>query len=165
MLQTIRSPKKKKFAPKPHFTPMETGTVLEGIRRDVFLDRYSLKDVDGTPMETYPEQMWRRVAWGIAQVEKTTKLKKIWEDKFYEAMGGFKFVPAGRILSGAGTGYEVTFYNCYVLPSPRDSRQGIMDNISLTVEIQARGGGVGVNLSSLRPRGARVKKVNGTSSG
>ncbi|MCI0526504.1 MAG: hypothetical protein L0Y56_03500, partial [Nitrospira sp.] len=105
------------------------------------------------------------VAWGIAQVEETPKLKKEWEEKFYEAMEGFKFVPAGRILSGAGTGYEVTFYNCYVIPSPKDSREGIMENISLTVEIQARGGGVGLNLSSLRPRGARVKKINGTSSG
>lgn len=155
---------KELFAPKPHFVPMETGTELTGIRRDVFLDRYSLKDVDGSAMEMYPEQMWKRVAWGIAQVEKPEKRVQ-WEEKFYEALQGFKFVPAGRILSGAGTGYEVTFYNCYVIPSPRDSRHGIMTNVELTVEIQARGGGVGVNLASLRPRGARVKKVNGTSSG
>ncbi|MBI4157431.1 hypothetical protein HY502_01110, partial [Candidatus Woesebacteria bacterium] len=167
MLQTLKfgSPKNKKFRPRPHFVKAKAGTTLEGIRHDVFLDRYSLKDVEGKAMEAYPEQMWRRVAWGIAQVEKGTKARKLWEDKFYEAMTGFKFVPAGRILSGAGTGYETTFYNCYVIPSPKDSRQGIMDNISLTVEIQARGGGVGLNLSSLRPRGARVKKVNGTSSG
>jgi len=52
-----------------------------------------------------------------------------------------------------------------VIPSPLDSRGGIMDNIATTVEIQARAGGVGINLSSLRPSGARVKKVNGTSSG
>lgn len=153
------------FSPKPHFVPMESGTVLEGIRRDIFLDRYSLKSVDGKPMEEYPEQMWARVAWGIAQVEKTEKLRREWEEKFYRAMENFKFVPAGRILSGAGTGYQITFYNCYVIPSPKDSRHGIMQNVELTVEIQARGGGVGVNLSSLRPRGSRVKKVNGTSSG
>lgn len=153
------------FVPRPHFVPMEEGTVLEGIRGDVFTDRYSLRDIDGTPLEKFPEQMWQRVAWGIAQVEKTPKLQKLWEDKFYQAMKDFRFVPAGRILSGAGTGYEVTYYNCYVIPAPRDSRHGIMENIELTVEIQARGGGVGVNLSSLRPRGARVRKVNGTSSG
>lgn len=151
--------------PKPHFVSLKTGTELEGIRKDVFLDRYSLKDIDGTALEEFPEQMWKRVSWGISQVEATPELKKSWEKKFYQAMQDFKFVPAGRILSGAGTGYEVTYYNCYVIPSPKDSRQGIMDNISLTVEIQARGGGVGLNLSSLRPRGARVKKVNGTSSG
>lgn len=140
-------------------------TILEGIRQKVFLDRYSFKDVDGKPTEFYPEQLWERVANGIAMVEKTSELKKYWAEKFYWAMEDFKFVPAGRILSGAGTGYEVTFFNCYVIPSPRDSRGGIMENITHTVEIQARAGGVGVNLSSLRPSGARVRKVNGTSSG
>lgn len=144
---------------------IKTETPLEGIRNKVFLDRYSLKDVKGQPTEFIPEEMWQRVAAGIAQMEKTHQLRKHWAKKFYEAMEGFKFVPAGRILSGAGTGYEVTFFNCYVIPSPKDSRQGIMENITHTVEIQARGGGVGINLSSLRPHGARVKKVNGTSSG
>lgn len=146
------------------FEAPENPTVLDGIRRDVFLDRYSLKDEEGNPLEKYPEQMWKRVAWGISQQEKLS-VRKAWEEKFYEAMSGFKFVPAGRILSGAGTPYQVTYYNCYVIPSPLDSRAGIMENITMTVEIQARGGGVGVNLSSLRPRGARVRKVNGTSSG
>lgn len=144
---------------------IELKTELEGIRQKVFMDRYSLKAVDGTPIETHPEQMWQRVAGGIAMMEKTAELQKKWAVKFYEAMQDFKFVPAGRILSGAGGGYEVTFFNCYVIPSPADSRGGIMENIMHTVEIQARGGGVGVNLSSLRPSGARVKKVNGTSSG
>ena len=146
------------------FKAPENPTLLDGIRQDVFLDRYSLKDEEGKALEEFPEQMWRRVAWGISQQEKAP-LRKTWEEKFYSAMTGFKFVPAGRILSGAGTPYQVTYYNCYVIPSPKDSRGGIMENITMTVEIQARGGGVGVNLSSLRPRGSRVKKVNGTSSG
>ncbi len=146
------------------FDAPENPTLLEGIRKDIFLDRYSLKDEEGNPLESYPEQMWRRVAWGISQQEKSAG-RKTWEDKFYNVMQGFKFIPAGRILSGAGTPYQVTYYNCYVIPSPKDSRGGIMENITMTVEIQARGGGVGVNLSSLRPRGSRVKKVNGTSSG
>lgn len=146
------------------FKAPDSPTILEGIRKDVFLDRYSLKDEEGKALEEYPEQMWRRVAWGISQQEKLV-LRKEWEEKFYSAMTDFKFVPAGRILSGAGTPYQVTYYNCYVIPSPADSRGGIMENITMTVEIQARGGGVGVNLSSLRPRGSRVKKVNGTSSG
>lgn len=144
---------------------MRTETKLDGIRQKVFMDRYSLKDANGEPTEFIPEEMWQRVAAGIAQMEKTHALRKHWAKEFYNAMEGFKFVPAGRILSGAGTGYEVTFFNCYVIPSPKDSRQGIMENITHTVEIQARGGGVGINLSSLRPHGARVKKVNGTSSG
>ncbi len=141
-----------------------TKTQLDGLRETVFMDRYSLKDSDGASLEKYPEQMWLRVAKGIAQFEEESKRKE-WEQKFYGIMSDFKFVPGGRILSGAGTGYEVTFFNCYVIPSPSDSRGGIMENITQTVEIQSRAGGVGVNLSSLRPRGARVRKVNGTSSG
>jgi len=146
------------------FDSPQNPTILDGIRKDVFLDRYSLKDEDGASLEEHPEQMWKRVAWGISQQEKPNN-RKYWQDKFYESLEGFKFIPAGRILSGAGTPYQVTYYNCYVIPSPKDSRGGIMENITMSVEIQARGGGVGINLSSLRPRGARVKKVNGTSSG
>lgn len=137
---------------------------LTGIREQVFLDRYSLKDDKGHPLETQPSEMWKRVAKGIAQME-SEDVRKEWEKKFYEVMEDFKLVPGGRILSGAGTGYKVTFYNCFVIPSPKDSRDGILDTLKQMVEIMARGGGVGINLSSLRPRGARVKKVNGFSSG
>lgn len=138
---------------------------LEGIREKVFLDRYALKDKKGKPMEKSPQEMWKRVAKGVATYEKDRQKAAFWEKKYYWAMQDFKYVPGGRILSGAGTGYKVTFYNCYVLPSPKDSRDGILDNLKEMVEIMARGGGVGINLSSLRPRGARVKKVNGFSSG
>lgn len=137
---------------------------LTGIRQTVFLDRYALKDEAGKPIEKTPEEMWRRVAHAIAQVEPKTKRGK-WEEKFFDAMQNFVFVPGGRILSGAGTGYKVTFYNCFVIPSPHDSRGGILKTLTQMVEIMSRGGGVGINLSSLRPRGSRVKKVNGFSSG
>ncbi len=137
---------------------------LTGIRQKVFLDRYSLKDAAGKPVEKTPSEMWRRVANGIARLE-SPKMRKVWEDKFYNAMEGFKYVPGGRILAGAGTGYKITYYNCFVIPSPKDSRDGILETLKQMVEIMARGGGVGINLSSLRPRGARVKKVNGFSSG
>ena len=98
---------------------------LEGIRQQVFLDRYSFKDEKGKSTEQTPDEMWRRVAHGIAQIEKPA-LRKKWEEKFYAAMEDFKFVPAGRILSGAGTGYQVTYFNCFVIPSPKDSRHGIL---------------------------------------
>ncbi len=137
---------------------------LTGIRQKVFLDRYALKDKDGALLETTPEEMWKRVAWGISQNEKKADRAK-WEEEFYRVMEDFKFVPGGRILSGAGTNYQVTYFNCFVIPSPQDSRDGILDSLKQLVEIQSRAGGVGLNLSSLRPRGARVKKVNGTSSG
>src|SRR6266446_2990387 len=303
-------------------------TQLEGIRQKVFMDRYSLKDPNGQPLEFYPEQLWARVAKGIAAVESTEELRAHWEKRFYEALSGFQFVPGGRILAGAGSGHQVTFYNCmppeqevltadgyrpiseiklgdlvvthrnrlrpvlhkferetaetlyiirpkkvgyddlrvtgdhkvyivrsewvnkhksrdglrlqhepdwipakeikpgdyvavayngeeyslkgyfeydslkwvrvdeiavedysgivldieveedhsfisagvvvsncFVIPSPEDSRQGILDNLKIMTEIMARGGGVGINLSSLRPRGSYIKTVNGTASG
>lgn len=137
---------------------------LDGVREKVFLDRYALKGEKGELLEQTPEEMWRRVARGISENEKN-KVRTHWEKKFYNVMEDFKFVPGGRILSGAGTDYEVTYFNCFVIPSPKDSREGILESLKQLVEIQSRSGGVGLNLSSLRPRGARVKKVNGTSSG
>ncbi|HXS14852.1 MAG TPA: adenosylcobalamin-dependent ribonucleoside-diphosphate reductase, partial [Candidatus Saccharimonadales bacterium] len=134
------------------------------LREKVFMDRYALKDKEGNHIEHTPEETWKRVAWGIAQNEKPA-LRKKWEKSFYEVMNDFKFVPGGRILSGAGTDYQVTYFNCFVIPSPKDSREGILESLKQLVEIQSRSGGVGLNLSSLRPRGARVHKVNGTSSG
>ncbi len=137
---------------------------LTGIRNTVFLDRYALKDQSGKPIEQTPEEMWARVARGIAGVEKKADRRE-WEEKFYKVMEDFKFLPGGRILAGAGTGFDVTYFNCFVIPNPPDSRGGIMENLTQMIEIMAHGGGVGLNLSSLRPRGARVKKVNGFSSG
>ncbi len=146
-------------------TSSQKMTQLEGIRQKVFMDRYSLKDPHGQPLEFYPEQLWARVARGIAAVEPAEELREYWEKRFYEALSDFQFVPGGRILAGAGSGHQVTFYNCYVIPSPEDSRQGILDNLKVMTEIMARGGGVGINLSSLRPRGSYIKTVNGTASG
>ena len=93
-------------------TNAEHMTQLEGIRQKVFMDRYSLKDPKGNPLEFYPEQLWARVARGIAAVEQTDEKRAEWETLFYEALADFKFVPGGRILAGAGTGHQVTYYNC-----------------------------------------------------
>jgi ribonucleoside-diphosphate reductase alpha chain len=84
---------------------------LQGIGKKVFLDRYARKDEAGVPVEKTPEEMWRRVASAVARVEPKGKREE-WEEAFYRAMENFVLVPGGRILSGAGTGYNVTFYNC-----------------------------------------------------
>src|SRR5215831_10026176 len=93
-------------------TSSQKMTQLEGIRQKVFMDRYSLKDPNGQPLEFYPEQLWARVAKGIAAVEETEELQAYWERRFYDALTNFQFVPGGRILAGAGSGHQVTFYNC-----------------------------------------------------
>jgi ribonucleoside-diphosphate reductase alpha chain len=138
---------------------------LTGIRQKVFLDRYALKDEKGLPVEKTPEAMWKRISTYVASNEKDKTSRKKYAEEFYNAMLDFKFVPGGRVLSGAGTGYGVSYYNCFVIPSPKDSRDGILETLKQMVEIMARGGGVGINISSLRPRGSRVHKVNGFASG
>lgn len=140
-------------------------TQLTGLREKVFSDRYALRDAEGRHIERTPDEMWDRVAGAIASVEATPQKREYWTGEFRRILENFQFVPGGRILSGAGCGVPVTFYNCFVIPSPDDSRGGILDNVKLMVEIMSRSGGVGVNLSSLRPRGALVKGVNGTASG
>jgi ribonucleoside-diphosphate reductase alpha chain len=117
------------------------------------------------PLETDPYQMHQRVASGIAKQESPFRGEQEWSEKFTWLLDDWKFVPGGRILTGAGTDQKLTYYNCYVVPSPRDSRGGIMDTLTQMTEIMSRGGGVGMNLSSLRPRNAYVKGVNGRSSG
>ncbi len=117
------------------------------------------------PLETDPGQMMDRVAAGIAAVEKNAKLRKQWTERFRWMLDDWKFVPAGRILAAAGTDQLLTFYNCYVIPSPKDSRGGIIETLRQMTEIMSRGGGVGINISSLRPRHWYVKGVNGRSSG
>ena len=116
------------------------------------------------PVETDPSQMIERVARGIAEEEKEDVRDK-WQKRFEWILEDWRFVPGGRILTGAGTEQKLTYYNCYVIPSPKDSRGGIMQTLTHMTEIMSRGGGVGINLSSLRPHHAYVKGVNGRSSG
>lgn len=116
-------------------------------------------------IEKTPEEMWDRLAAAMASVEATPELQEEWKGKFRHVLDDWKLVPGGRIAAGAGASEELTLFNCYVIPSPKDSRGGIMETLSEMTEIMARGGGVGINLSSLRPRRSIVKGVNGSSSG
>ncbi|HEX6798514.1 MAG TPA: adenosylcobalamin-dependent ribonucleoside-diphosphate reductase [Ktedonobacterales bacterium] len=145
------------------------GTKLEGLQDKVFQDRYALKNEEGTSLEEFPEQMWRRVARGIASVEPTPEKRVEWSDKFYDLLSDFKFVPGGRILSGAGTNNQVTYYNCYVVGlgedplnpdapkkpmlDPEPGRIAFFDALMQMTDIMSRSGGVGINLSSLSPQG------------
>ncbi len=139
--------------------PKVTVTLLDGetVVRD-------LEHVD-KPIETEPSQMMDRVARGVAATEADVSKQEEWLGKFRWLLDDWKFVPGGRILTAAGTDQDLTYYNCYVIPSPHDSREGIMTTLTQMTEIMSRGGGVGINLSTLRPRHAYVKGVNGRSSG
>ena len=122
-------------------------------------------DVIEKPLEVFYEQIARRNARGLADVEKTDGEKKYWEDRFYNELSSLNFVPAGRVLYGAGADTDVTYFNCYVMPFPQDSREGISEHRKQVMEIMSRGGGVGTNGSTLRPRNTLARGVNGKSSG
>jgi ribonucleoside-diphosphate reductase alpha chain len=112
------------------------------------------------PIETV-EEMFHRVANAVSAAERD---KEKWTLEFLNLLSDFKFIPGGRILSAAGN-ENLTCYNCFVLPSPQDSRDGIMATLHTMVEIMSRGGGVGINISSLRPKDSPVYGVSGRSSG
>ncbi|MGE7623678.1 vitamin B12-dependent ribonucleotide reductase [Viridibacillus sp. NPDC096237] len=122
-------------------------------------------DVIEKPLEVYYEQIAKRNATGLAAVEKTAEKRQEWYEKFYEQLVKLNFIPAGRVIYGAGAGTDVTYFNCYVMPFVADSREGISDHRKQVMEIMSRGGGVGTNGSTLRPRNTLARGVNGKSSG
>ncbi|MCZ8536005.1 vitamin B12-dependent ribonucleotide reductase [Paenisporosarcina quisquiliarum] len=117
------------------------------------------------PLEVFYEQIAKRNATGLASVETSEEKRQEWFEKFYEQLVQLKFIPAGRVLYGAGAETDVTYFNCYVMPFVPDSREGISDHRKQVMEIMSRGGGVGTNGSTLRPRNTLAKGVNGKSSG
>ncbi|PAV29086.1 ribonucleotide reductase [Virgibacillus profundi] len=122
-------------------------------------------DVIDKPLEVYYEQIAQRNATGLSSVEKTQEKQQEWFKKFNDELKDLNFIPAGRVLYGAGADTDVTYFNCYVMPYIKDSREGISDHRKQVMEIMSRGGGVGTNGSTLRPRNTLARGVNGKSSG
>ena len=122
-------------------------------------------DVIDKPLEIFYEQIAKRNAKGLAAVEKTEEKREKYFQIFTEQLASLNFIPAGRVLYGAGSETDVTYFNCYVMPFVQDSREGISDHRKQVMEIMSRGGGVGTNGSTLRPRNTLARGVNGKSSG
>lgn len=132
--------------------------------RKTGLIKRSLDTID-KPLEVYYEQIALRNASGLSEVETDTEKKQQSFNDFYEELSELNFIPAGRVLYGAGSQTDVTYFNCYVMPYIQDSREGISDHRKQVMEIMSRGGGVGTNGSTLRPRNTLARGVNGKSSG
>lgn len=122
-------------------------------------------DVIDKPLEVFFEQVSKRNATGLAAVEESQEQQDQSYKDFYEKLSTMQFVPAGRVLYGAGSGTNVTYFNCYVMPFIADSREGISEHRKKVMEIMSRGGGVGTNGSTLRPKNTLARGVNGKSSG
>ena len=122
------------------------------------------RDID-KPLEIFYEQIAKRVGKALAGTEQTEELKTKYSELFANELKNLNVVPAGRVLYGAGSGTKVTYFNCFVMPFVNDSRGGIADHRKEVMEIMSRGGGVGTNGSTLRPKSAPAKEVGGKSSG
>ncbi len=126
--------------------------------------KYRLKAADGTPVDKSVDDTWRRIARALAEPEPSEQ-RDHWEARFHEALDGFKFLPAGRIVAGAGSARDVTLFNCFVMGTIPDDMSGIFDNLREAALTMQKGGGIGYDFSTLRPKGARVKGVGADASG
>ena len=124
--------------------------------------KYRLKEADGTPIDATIEDTWRRIARALAAVEAEPEA---WEPRFYAALEDFRFLPAGRIVAGAGTGRAVTLFNCFVMGTIPDSMEGIFQGLKEAALTMQQGGGIGYDFSTIRPRGAPVSGVAADASG
>jgi len=135
---------------------------IAAISQQIWDMKYRLKGADGRPVDKTIEETWRRVAKTLAADEDTPAL---WEERFFEIMANFQFLPAGRIIAGAGADRRVTLFNCFVMGEVPDSMGGIFDQLKEAALTMQQGGGIGYDFSTLRPKGARVEKIGADASG
>src|SRR6201995_4889194 len=134
------------------------------ISQSIWDMKYRLKAPDGTPVDRDLADSWTRVAWALAQAE-APEQRIARARAFAEALNGHRFLPAGRILAGAGTGRAVTLFNCFVMGTITDSMDGIFSALREAALTLQQGGGIGYDFSTLRPKGAPVAGVGADASG
>ena len=120
----------------------------------VFVGKYALKDLEGNYFEKNPDDMHHRLAKEFARVESKYP-NAMSEDEIYGLFKDFKYiVPQGSPMSGIGNNFQVqSISNCFVIESPHDSYGGILHADQQQVQIMKRRGGVGFDISNIRPRG------------
>jgi ribonucleoside-diphosphate reductase alpha chain len=123
--------------------------------------KYRFRDATGAA-DADLDATWWRVARALAASERDPEL---WAGRFHEALQDFKFLPAGRVIAGAGTARSVTLFNCFVMGAIPDDMSGIFENLREAALTMQQGGGIGHDFSTLRPRGAPVKGVGADASG
>ena len=125
--------------------------------------KYRLKEPGGAPVDKTIEDSWRRIARALAGPE--GKAAATWEKRFYAALEDFRFLPAGRIIAGAGSDRAVTLFNCFVMGTIPDDMAGIFEHLKEAALTMQKGGGIGYDFATLRPKGAPVRGVGADASG
>src|SRR5215472_4975231 len=132
------------------------------ISRQIWDMKYRLRSPSGEAIDKTIEDTWRRIATALAAPERDPGP---WAERFYAAMTDFKFLPAGRVVAGAGSSRSVTLFNCFVMGTIADDMGGIFAHLREAALTMQQGGGIGYDFSTLRPRGAPVKGVGADASG
>ena len=135
---------------------------ISAISQQIWDMKYRFKAADGTVLDRTIEDSWKRIADALASVEDDPAA---WREKFYAALEDFRFLPAGRIVAGAGTARNVTLFNCFVMGTIPDDMSGIFSHLREAALTMQQGGGIGYDFSTLRPKGAPVKGVGADASG
>ncbi|HUB63251.1 MAG TPA: adenosylcobalamin-dependent ribonucleoside-diphosphate reductase [Methylocella sp.] len=136
--------------------------LVGAISQQIWDMKYRLKASSGEPVDKTIEETWQRVATALAEPERDPAK---WSERFFRAMEDFKFLPAGRVVAGAGSGRAVTLFNCFVMGAIPDDMGGIFAHLREAALTMQQGGGIGYDFSTLRPRGAPVKGVGADASG
>jgi ribonucleoside-diphosphate reductase alpha chain len=143
---------------------MRSRVQLPEISERIWDMKYRLKAEDGTPRDAALDDTWQRVARAAAAAE-PKRTRERWARQFAHAFADFAFLPAGRILAGAGTGRSVTLFNCFVMGRIEDDLGSIFENVKEAALTMQQGGGIGHDFSTLRPRGALVRSIGADASG
>ncbi|MEQ9520793.1 MAG: adenosylcobalamin-dependent ribonucleoside-diphosphate reductase [Parvibaculum sp.] len=144
--------------------PYTTDTALPAIAEQIWQMKYRFAGNEQFEGDADVGGSWNRVARALASSE-TPDARAQWESTFRSSLGDFRFLPAGRILSGAGTGRAVTLFNCFVMGDVPDDMAGIFESLKEAALTMQQGGGIGYDFSTLRPRGAKVRGVGADASG
>jgi ribonucleoside-diphosphate reductase alpha chain len=139
------------MTPKPDY---------ERLSQFIWETRY--RESHGEKTEHSLEDTWDRVSQAVAAVEQDSGF---WAARFREVLGGFRFLPGGRILAGAGTQHAATLANCFVMGPIEDSIAGIFESLKEAALTMQQGGGIGCDFSTLRPRGSRAGTTGTIASG
>ncbi|MBV9521777.1 MAG: adenosylcobalamin-dependent ribonucleoside-diphosphate reductase, partial [Alphaproteobacteria bacterium] len=137
---------------------------VASISQQIWDMKYRLRGPDGAALDKTIEDSWRRIATALAEPERAEE-RALWADRFYTALDGFRFLPAGRVVAGAGSGRNVTLFNCFVMGTVPDDMAGIFAHLREAALTMQQGGGIGYDFSTLRPKGAPVKGVGADASG
>lgn len=127
-----------------------------------FIWRTHYRDTEAVPPERSVADTWDRVARSVAAVEPDPPR---WRNAYRRLLEDFRFLPAGRILAGAGVSRQVTLANCFVMGLIDDSVTGIFEALKEGALTMQQGGGVGYDFSTLRPRGSRARATGMIASG